>query len=464
MWWLALAAHAGSDVAVTSVGAQGFRAEAIGAQSADILLGQRVRWGVGDHGQALVDGRFLVSPGAELPFDESRVRQLGYALEVPSLELLVGRHPVVAGGRRLVDGVQAVARPGQAHAAALGAWAGLVPDEFTTAPTTRFGAGPVLGYEVPVASVWAVGDLVVGAGGVQRLAALTTTRAELGSRYQADGRLDWVFQDGAGGSGLADGAVTLLARPTAGVRFDGLYNAYSTLLYQSRASTDPRVQRFSQRIETLGLTEGITQDFIDPTLHHLLGAGARFAATGAIRPYFRAQARTQLHRDPAERYSRVGAGTGLGGLADDRLEFGVDGNLLWIDGEQGGDAGVSLLIEPVPDAVVAIDTSARLLFDPGDFQGAPGGYVDLFVDVAARSGTTVSAGGSWTSEPSDVIGADVGFAAYLRLQQWIRPPSARRPAPVRPGASDVDLAPPANDDPPPAVGGDGTPVEDYVEP
>jgi hypothetical protein len=426
--WLSLCSSAlAADLAVTSVGAQGFRAQALGTQSADLLVGQRVRWGVGERGQALVDGRFLVpvSAGTGIPFEESRVRELGYAYEARGVSVLAGRHPLTHGGRRLVDGLQAVAHPGTREAWSLGAWAGLVPDEFTTAPTTRFGAGPVLGYTRGVASVSAVGDLVVSAGGIQRLAALATGRAEAGSRVQADSRVDWVFADGAGESGLADAAVAVQARPADALRIDGLYNAYSTLLYQSRASTDPRVRRFAARIEQLGITNGIVQDLVDPTLHHLIGGGARLAASGAIQPQVQLGARTQLHEDPQERYTRLSAGTGVGGLADDRLELTVDGNLLWIDGERGGDVGFGALVEPVPDAVVAIDTSVRLLFDPMDFDGRPGAYADLFLDVASRAGTTVSAGGSWTSEPSDAVGSDVGLSAFVRLQQWIRP---RRPS------------------------------------
>jgi hypothetical protein len=221
--------------------------------------------------------------------------------------------------------------------------------------------------------------------------------------------------------GLADGALTVQADPGDGLRWEALYDAYSSLLYQSRASFDPRVRRFASRIELLGLTDGIPQDELDPTLHHLLGSSVRLTGGESLRPQLQLGARTQLHADPAERYTRLSASAGLGGLLDDRLEVTAYGHALWIDGEPGGEAGLALLIEPLPDTMLALDTSASVLIDPIDFRGVPGGYADLFVDVASRGGTTLSAGGSWTAEPSDAVGTDVGLAAFLRLQQWIRP-------------------------------------------
>jgi hypothetical protein len=421
MWLWLVATALGSDLSVTQVGGQGVHAQTIGAQSMDLLVGQRLRWEVADHTRTLLDARLLVDPTAALGWEESRLREAGLAHETERLTLLVGRHPVMSAPRRLTDGVQVAAHPGAASQWTLGAWAGLVPDEFTTAPTLRFGGGPVLGWTTPAASASLVGDLVWAPEGLQRLAALAQGRGELGSRLEVGSRLDVLLQDSEGRRGLADGAVTLQADPVDGLRLEGLYNAYSSLLYQSRASLDPRVRRFAARIEQLGLTGGLTQDELDPTLHHLLGTSARLAGRGSPRPQLQLGARTQLHADPTERYTRLSAAAGLGGLLDDRLELTVSGHALWIDGEPGGEAGLALLIEPLPDAMVAIDTSASVLFDPVDFQGAPGAYADLFVDVASRGGTTLSAGGSWTAEPSDVVGTDVGLAAFVRLQQWIRP-------------------------------------------
>ncbi|MEQ1501858.1 MAG: hypothetical protein ABMB14_06490 [Myxococcota bacterium] len=431
------AAYAGDDLSVTSVGADAVRSASIDDQSIDLLLGQRLRWGLTDDVRALVDGRFAIDPFATTTFEESRLRELGVEYDSERLTMLIGRHPVQFGGPRLVDGIQALGHAGIDNQWSFGGWAGLVPDEFTTAPTLRFGAGPIVAVSTAKASGSLAGDLVVGEGGLNRAGALAMGRGELGRRFQATSRVDWVFTDGAGHGGLADGALFLQVRPVDAFRLDLVYDGYSSLLYQSRAGLDPTVQRFAARIEELGLTEGITQDAVDPTLHHLLGATTGLHGQGEIRPQLTLRARTQLHEDPTERYTRLGASTGIGGLAGDRLELDVDGNALWIEGRVATDAGLMVLVEPEPEGPAAIDGSFRILLDPVAYgPGAFGLYADLFVDVATRGGTSVSAGGSWSTDPDDVVAQDVGFGGFLRIQQWVRPGRGARPVPPAIGAAD----------------------------
>ncbi|MEQ1565096.1 MAG: hypothetical protein ABMA64_05620 [Myxococcota bacterium] len=419
-----------TDLSVTSLGGDFVRAETIDRQDANLLLGQRLRWALSPSARLLVDGRFSVDPDAPVFWEDSRVRELGVGFTSDSGTLLVGRHALVNGGPRLVDGAQAVANLGAAREIQAGAWAGLVPDEFTTAPTTRFGFGPILGWNRSQTSITAVGDLVFGPGGANRFGSLVLGRAEVGSKVETTGRLDWVFADGLGNSGLADGMLFAQYRPVRATRFDVYWDSYSSLLYQTRSSLDPTVQRFASRIEELGLAAGIEQDLVNPTLHHVLGGTFATHGSGDVYPVGAIRARTLFYPDPAERYTRAGGLVGVGGLAGERLELDLDANLWWVDTGLGGDAGVMAVFEPNPDSAFAIDGSARALFSASEFQGYPGWYADLFFDVVGRGGRSLAAGGSWSDEPSDLVGQDVGWGAFVRVQQWVRP-ERNRPVAVQ---------------------------------
>lgn len=417
------------DLAVTSVGADVVSAQSIDAQDANFMLGQRVRWTVAGSWRVLLDGRFIIDPAAEVTFEDSRLRELGLTGDTGPVSWWFGRQAVQRGGPRLVDGVQ-----GLAHVRgdlALGAWAGLVPDEFTTAPTTRYGGGPIVAFDRGVASLSAMGDFVGSSEGLQRLGALLQARGEIGSRLQADGRLDWLFDDALGNSGLADGSVFLQYRPTHRIRLDGFYDGFSSLRYQTRSSLDPNVQRFATRIEALGLEAGITQDEVDASVHHLVGGTFRATTDGDLRAVLNVRARTLFHPDPTERYDRAGVLVGAAGLLGDQLELDLDANALSLETGLSGDAGVLATFTPDGLDAMAVDASVRALFDPA-FAGAPGWYADLFVDLVLASGTSVSAGASWTDEPSDLLGQDVGIGGFLQIRQWFRP--GRR----TPSASDAE--------------------------
>ena len=109
MWWIP-AAFAGNDLSVTSIGADAVRSEAIGDQDLDLLLGQRLRWQLSPASRVLLDGRFAIDPNAATTWEESRLRELGVAVETERVTVLAGRHPVLFAGPRLTDGVQALAR------------------------------------------------------------------------------------------------------------------------------------------------------------------------------------------------------------------------------------------------------------------------------------------------------------------------------------------------------------------
>ena len=81
-----------------------------------------------------------------------------------------------------------------------------------------------------------MGEVVSGPAALDRAGALSG-RAQIGSAVRADGRVDWMFTDGEGRAGLVDGAAFVGLRPAEPLRVDLLYDAYSSLLYQSRTDS-----------------------------------------------------------------------------------------------------------------------------------------------------------------------------------------------------------------------------------
>jgi len=417
-WFAAIAL--GSDLSVTTVGVQAMRADALDAQDTDLLLGQRVRWGLADHLQALVDVRLTLDPDGATTWEQSRVRTLGVRYDHGAL-LLVGRHALQHGGPRLLDGAQLLVHPASIEALEVGAWVGLAPDPFTTRPLIRPGLGPVVAWSSSSVSASALGEVLWRPSGIDRVGGLFTTRVSWAPTLSLSGRVDWVAADAQGRSGLADGAAAVRITPSDAVRLEAAYSAFSTLLYQTSAVLDPAVQRFQQRVADLDLQNIVLQDSVDPSLQQVVSGAIRVRPTSAIAPLAGATARGRSHADPEERSLRVGPYVGVAGLAGGRLELVADGSWLWAEGRAQIDLGLGGIAELTQDGGLLVDASVRSMLDPLADSGRPGWYADGFVDVVAASGTVISAGGSATSVPSNIVGADVGIGAFLRLQQWIRP-------------------------------------------
>lgn len=437
--WSLAALGAPSDLAVTSLGLQGARAEALGTNDPDLLLGQRWRWGLAEGLTFLGDGRFTLDPSGQTTWEQSRVRSLGLALEGPTTAL-AGRHPIRHGGPRLLDGLQLLAHPGGDPRLDLGGWIGLVPDPFDTQPLLRPGLGPTVAFSGSTLSASALGEVIFGVAGLDRIGALLQARGNWAPTLFLSSRLDWLVLDGQGRSGLADGAASVSYRPTDALSLDAGYNAFSALRYQTTAALDPTVQRFQQRIEALGLDDPALSDLLDPTVQHSVSAGARLQPRGeGIHPVLGLSGQLRAHPVPEERFARIGPQLGLVGLLAGRLELRSDLQLMWLEGRTQSDAGLNAIWELSDDGAVLTDASARILLDPVGYGAArPGWYADLFVDVIAPSATVIALGASWTAEPSDAVGTDVGWAGFLRLQQWIRPQRRSAAGPVASSGADDD--------------------------
>lgn len=469
---LALVAHAGepvgSDVSVTNVGVQSWSAPALKAVVAadddptndstsdlDILFGQRLRWTLSDNGStrvvARMNGQFTISPGeAESPlWKRNRVRKLGVSIVGEKVTVDIGRSGVYKGGPRLVDGLQVIGHT--SSTVDVGAWAGLQPDLYTTDPRVRPGGGPILAYKASRVQASAVGEFVLGGGGADRAGVLLQGRASAARTFDVSARADLDFLAGK----VSDVQLFMRWSPTETVAIDGFYNLFSSYVYQRTQDLDPDLQRFAQRIVSVGnedLLPSLLQNCLDPGVNHMVGGDFRMRPQGTDTGlYARLGARYRFGSN-AELLPEAGEATDLCILADNNaflrvspsigvanlpvgggIDLTVDANLYNIEGRQQADAGVSLYFEPTDEGLFAFDTSYRMLFNKYDPVTNPygyagqGHYADLFVDVVVvPADLMIGAGVNFESEPAYLADdatpfSEGAYGAFLRLSKYIRP-------------------------------------------
>jgi hypothetical protein len=406
-----------SDEALTYVGGQGAWTQSLAAGDADLLVGERARWGLADFGEAralaLADLRVTFDPDAEARWDQSRLRALGVRIESPAFAVDVGRSAIWQGGPRLVDGVQARATNGDWT---FGAWGGLAPDLFTTRPMLRPGGGPIVAWTRGRARASLVGEALFAGGGLDRAGLLALASLSGGPAFETNGRLDLQLADAEGRFGLSEGAVTARFRPSDDWRFLAGYDAYTSLRYLRTEGLDPDVRRFTERLDALGVQDAVLEDLYDPRAFHFASLDAQWQPAGGLPvPRVGLAARYRYHPDPALRYARIGP---RAGWVADRIEVNADATWLRTDAGPQEELGVQILVEPTSDGRLALDGSVRAIVPPGGLSHGPGAYGDLFVDWLAPGGFVVIAGASALWEPSDV--ADLGLAGFVRVQHRLR--------------------------------------------
>ncbi|MEN0063722.1 MAG: hypothetical protein AAGA48_16335 [Myxococcota bacterium] len=428
-----------SDLSITSLGFQGFTTSSVGrangAPGADVdfLLGQRLRWTLGDSNgvstRALADARFTYDPqpglqGEAQPIEVHNVRQLGLEIHGRTVTVDVGRHPVYRGGPRLVDGIQALIRT--SPTVDIGFWGGLAPSVFDTDFRLRPGAGPIVAWTGSRAQASVVGEVSSFDGTLDRAGVLGMGRWSMNRVVEVSGRIDVnlaTADEDNGGPALADAQFFTVISPTRATRFELLYNAFSSYRYVSSADADPEQRRFAQRLQQLGQVLGVNNEQVDPTINQLFGATFRAVKPGVeTSPYFEVRGRYRQNPDVANRFARLQPTVGavrIGGRADILLT----GNWLQVDERTQFDVGV-LGAWALSD-LMSVDLSFRGLTVPGDY--GFGVYTDLFIDFVAPGPDLLLLGGvSYLSEP-DVDVSDGELGVFFRMSKYLRPNRSRRP-------------------------------------
>ena len=429
---LVSAAWAQSDRSVSSVGVDGIWDAGAVAGDVDLFVGQRLRWTLREGettDRLLVDGSVTYDPvSAGAPLERLNLVALGVERADDSVVVDVGRHPVAWGGPRLVDGAQVIATNGDWH---YGGWGGLAPDLFTTLPQLRYGGGPTVAWLQSSRQVSAVGELLFADGGFDRAGLLVVGRVAEDPEMEATGRLDLQATETA--IGVADAQAVVRDRPRDDVRYDASYEAYSSYRYLSSSDLDPTIVRFAERIEALGLEQGIEQDALDDTVYHQLGAGVRWepdtsehaAVTAAVR------GRARYAPEPEDRYGKLSGGLGMAGLARGRLEIGLDGSATLQGSPVAagvdffGDIGVVATYEPHPDSAMLLDASVRLLTSPAGLSR----YGDLFLSWlsdAERGPRPVLDVGVFGEAGDDQGFVDAAAGGFVRASLWVTRESRAR--------------------------------------
>lgn len=316
-------------------------------------------------------------------WENSRVRDLRLHLVGTSWELDLGRIPVDH-GLRLIDGAMGMFEllPGWS----IGAYGGAGADPYTTRPGLRFGGGPVLRFEGESVHWLALGELMWAPGGLDRAAFVTDGRAELTEVIELSARVDVQHRGPDQPLSLADGMLSLSARPLDELRLSAFYDAYSSLAYLITEKQDPSITRFDARATSVDPELGLTADTLDPTLYQLVGLGGRYAPAlgeAGLRLHLAAQGRYRYHADPDRRFQRITLEQGLHGLLGQRLDLRLAESLIQWSGSTGAYGTLFIYAEPLQELPLAFDVSVEaglrpLIEDPSvlGLQLYADGYVD----------------------------------------------------------------------------------------
>lgn len=330
-------------------------------------------------------------------FDDARVRALGLRLRSDRVELDLGRVSLAGGVWRLVDGAQVRAQLGRG--VYLGAWAGLSPDPWTTAPALRYGGGPLLGWRGERGELSALGEILSTADGLDRVSGVVAGRVEFGTVAEIEALVD--LQSGGKDAPVVLSDATLRARfdPVEPLRIDLVYDAWSSWSYLVSTARDPALTRFEARSRAALDDPWIQQDTYDPTVYHMVGATFSWRhellRPEGVRFQLDLIGRYRHHDDPLRRHARAGLRANLTGLAGGRVDLGLGQAYLWWSDEPATETMASVWAALDPHARLALDSSATLIVQPHDGGAGTWGpsiYADLFLDGYLGDGVTLALG------------------------------------------------------------------------
>lgn len=392
------------------------------AYGLEMLIGDTLRATLADKPALKVDLFAAARLGVRLldggRVDRARVRALGVRLATGKVVVDLGRFTPEAGGWRLVDGVQLTGDLGRG--VRLGAWGGLSPDPWTTAPALRFGGGPVLSWEGERGDLSALGEVLATPDGLDRVSGVVQGRVELGRVAELSGLVDVQ----AGGKDapvrMSDATAFVRLDPHPKVRVDLVYDAWSSLSYLVSSTRDPLLTRFAARSVAAADDLWIPQDTLDPTVYHLARLGVAWTHglgdDGPVHLRLAVDGRYRHHAEADRRYARAGLDARLIGLAGGRVDVGLGERFLWWVGHPGSETTATLYAQLDADGVAALDMSADLVVQPldGATVWGPAVYADAFLDLAATPDLTVSAGYAF-GNALDLDRWDTSHGALLQL-------------------------------------------------
>ncbi len=406
-----------------------------------LQVGERLRWSLltnrGVSVELRADGRVGLWVSEGIGPDSVRIRELGVRIDGDAVRTDLGRFRPLHGGFRLVDGAQLLVRSGKGWQ--VGGWLGLLPDPWDTAPSLRFGGGPVVAWSGRGAWFSLLGEVAGADGAFDRAAALLRAGFRLRSTLTVRGRLELQAPAARGESPLSDALLSVALRPRSGLRIDASWSAWSAWSYLATEVDDPDISRFERRARDLGLADEIPRDHRDWTLHHHVAVGLawrpltppppRPRVPTALRPLRPSEARPDLsarlryrhHVLLSHRSVRLDLRAGAVGMIDDRVEIFAEGAVQLQDGGPRGEVGFVARGEIDRGRWLTVDGSAKLLFGRNSRDGevVPNLYVDAFADLLTPSGWSLAVGYRFDLDSSPGA-ARTGHAALLRVGWRLR--------------------------------------------
>jgi len=413
---LVLGTGAGKEEVVrnrTTVGVDLTHAATTGDTATGVLLDEKLQAEIFDGGK--VDGSLFVNGrlryGLEdQRYDDSRVRDLRLHLDGPNWEADFGRIPV-DGGFRLVDGTRLLGHVGDRWK--LGAWAGSGVSPYTTLPSARFGGGPIAQFQGDRLRMDFLGEVLVGDLGLDKLSGVASMHWDPTRRINLSSRLDLQYGGPDRPLSIADASVFLWVQAHDRVRFDLLYDGYSSYAYLWSEKQDPSVTRFAQNAVGIDPNLVFAVDELDDSMYHLTGGSVRWKPTDWGLD-LRATARYRYHALPERQYSRFTLHQGVTGMLDGRLDVAVQESYLYWGGRPGWHATGLVFAEPFGETGVALDGSIQYGVKPlldNTYIPGPYLYADGFVDWMAPNAR-------W------MLSAGYGYSRALDLEIWDQEHSA----------------------------------------
>lgn len=369
----------------------------------ELYLSDRMRASLLTKPNLRIDARFNGRMGIRLldggRLDRVRITDLATRFRGNQWTVDAGRFPVEMGGYRLVDGAQFL--HSLPHGFEIGAWAGLAPDPYTTAPALRFGGGPILRYNHRFFRVGLLGEVLSTAAGLDRVSWVVDTHMELGDWIELTARADLQWSPDRGVT-PADAGLILRTLPHPDVRLDASYNVWSSIDYIRTEASDPGLTRFDARSNAIEPTGDNATSELDPTIYQMAGLSARYRPELLFGAHLQLSglARYRHHPQLDRRYGRGNLGVGLLGLWGGRIDLSVTENVYWIQEQLGAETTFQVFVTPDPQMLVGIDASLswgqRPL--PDTTIWVPSIYADLFLDFTLPQGFLLSAGYSFMDD------------------------------------------------------------------
>jgi len=364
---------------------------------AEILISERFRARIQTDNGTLIEvvasGRTGVQAGT-WTLNRTRIRNLGVRIDLPKVHLEIGRHPVIDGGWRLVDGVQAVARPWQNFE--VGGWLGLLPDPWTTAPAPRFGGGPIVRWRGKAWQAALVAELAGTAQGLDRLAVRATGRVEIGKVLDLAGRAEIANGGAATPVRAEELGISAVLDPAPYVRVRAGWAMSSGHAYLQGVQRDPALTRWWQRWTGAAPTEPVPWEETTAIATHVVRGSFTWKPVLTTGPMLRFGLNGRAGLRPANaaaNTARIAAEAGVYGILGGRVDLLASGGALLWGGRWQSEVGLQAWLGPDPKGRLQIEAGGRLwLGRRADGVLAPSVAADLYVDWRIARGLGLAVG------------------------------------------------------------------------